>query len=161
MKPICRWRCSASASSSSDETSSPSRRYVPAVGRSSRPSTFSNVDLPDPDGPMIEMYSPGWIVRSTWSSARTTSVPTLYSRQMPRSSIMRLAVALFGDCGCAVAHAGAIDRAHDTLAGGEPADDLGEFPVRDAGLDGPRGELAGGGIEYVHLVVRQDHRARH
>ena len=37
-------------------------RSVPAVGRSRQPSTFSSVDFPEPDGPMIATCSPGAIV---------------------------------------------------------------------------------------------------
>ena len=49
---------------------------------------FSSVDFPEPDGPMIERYSPVLIVTSTWSRACTVSAPTTYSRQIPESSII-------------------------------------------------------------------------
>jgi len=35
------------------------------TGRSSRPIRFNSVDLPEPDGPMMETYSPAPMVRST------------------------------------------------------------------------------------------------
>jgi hypothetical protein len=35
-----------------------SRRYSPAVGVSKQPMMFISVDLPDPEGPMMEMNSP-------------------------------------------------------------------------------------------------------
>src|SRR6187455_859087 len=137
MKPMCRWRCAASSLSSRFETSSPCRRYVPDDGRSSSPSTFSSEDFPEPDGPMIETYSPASILRSMWSSACTTSSPTTYSRQIPESSIMALPsrVRLFRRDGRAVDDAVAIDGAHHSSAALDAAQDFRELPVRNARLD--------------------------
>src|SRR5713101_2892276 len=56
----------------------PSSRYVPVVARSRQPSTFINVDLPDPDGPMIATYSPRAIVNVSPRSACTCNAPLAY-----------------------------------------------------------------------------------
>ena len=42
----------------SGKTSSPSRRYVPAVGVSRQPRIFNSEDLPDPDAPRTVTNSP-------------------------------------------------------------------------------------------------------
>ena len=63
----------------------PSKRYVPAVGRSRQPSTFSSVDLPEPDGPTMASESPGSSRRSTSRRATTGgSLPNV--RPTPASS---------------------------------------------------------------------------
>ena len=55
--------------SSSALTSWPATRTVPDVGRSSTPSRPSMVDLPEPEGPTIDMNSPGMICSDTSRSA--------------------------------------------------------------------------------------------
>ena len=40
-------------------TFSPSSQISPVVGRSRQPIRFTSVDLPEPEGPMIETHSPG------------------------------------------------------------------------------------------------------
>src|SRR5262245_21862478 len=65
MKPICRFRTSASARSSNAVRSCPASCTEPAVGRSSVPIMFNNVLFPDPEGPIIASDSPGESVRST------------------------------------------------------------------------------------------------
>ncbi len=47
----------------------------PEVGRSRQPRMFMSVDLPEPDGPITATNSPAPIVRSTPSSARTSTSP--------------------------------------------------------------------------------------
>src|SRR2546421_5991815 len=54
-------------------TFSPSSQISPEVGRSRQPIRFTNVDLPDPEGPMIASHSPDSTCRETLSSARMTS----------------------------------------------------------------------------------------
>src|SRR5204862_7031052 len=54
-------------------TFSPSSQISPDVGRSRQPIRFTNVDLPDPEGPMIASHSPDSTCRETLSSARITS----------------------------------------------------------------------------------------
>ena len=49
--------------------STPSIITVPDVGLSRPPSMFKRVDLPEPDGPMIETKSPRSITRLTPSKA--------------------------------------------------------------------------------------------
>jgi hypothetical protein len=49
---------------------------VPDVGRSSVPMRLRSVDLPDPDGPMIDTISPRPIVKLTLSSAVTCLRPS-------------------------------------------------------------------------------------
>src|SRR5438309_2292330 len=60
------------------DTSCPSRKYCPAVGRSRQPTMCMNVDLPDPDGPVTARNSPRWTSRFTPRSARTSTSPTMY-----------------------------------------------------------------------------------
>src|SRR5574341_860638 len=84
MNPIRRPRASDNSSSGMCETSVPPRKYRPAVGRSRHPIKFSMVDLPEPEGPMIATYEPGWITGSTPRKARTsTSAPSTYRFSMP------------------------------------------------------------------------------
>ncbi|KYF92171.1 hypothetical protein BE20_12435 [Sorangium cellulosum] len=73
--PILRLRSRASSTSSSSSTGSSSRRYRPAVGRSSVPMTFSVVDLPDPEAPMMATISPRESSRETPRSACTSTSP--------------------------------------------------------------------------------------
>src|SRR5215472_2233287 len=74
-KPSFLLRIAASASPDSLETSLPSRKYEPDVGVSRQPMMFMNVDLPDPDGPMMAMKSPPATESETPSSAATSSDP--------------------------------------------------------------------------------------
>ena len=53
----------------------PATRKRPAVGRSRQPMTFIIVDFPEPDGPMMAIYSPALIESETLSSARTIFSP--------------------------------------------------------------------------------------
>ena len=55
----------------------PSTRISPPLGRSRPPMRFSNVDLPEPEGPTNAVNSPRGTVRSTSDSAATTVLPTL------------------------------------------------------------------------------------
>jgi hypothetical protein len=50
-------------------------RNSPSVGRSRRPIRFINVDLPEPDGPTIETYSPASMTKDTGASAVTMPAP--------------------------------------------------------------------------------------
>src|ERR671919_1192454 len=77
----------ASSSSSISETFLPLSQYSPCEGVSRQPIKFINVDLPDPDGPMIAMYSPRGISNDTPCSACTDSVPIWYVFQMLRIEI--------------------------------------------------------------------------
>ena len=54
----------------------PWKRYSPEEGTSSPPMMFMQVDLPEPDGPMIATNSPTEIDRSTLSSARMVASPS-------------------------------------------------------------------------------------
>ena len=65
MKPILSRRTRVSSSSERPASDSPSMRTSPEVGRSSPPTRLRSVDLPEPDGPMIETISPRGIVRLT------------------------------------------------------------------------------------------------
>ena len=68
MNPISRLRIRARSDSGRSATSRPLSTYLPSVGESSRPRIDSSVDLPQPDGPAIAMYSPLRISR--WIPAR-------------------------------------------------------------------------------------------
>src|SRR4051812_1050934 len=76
MKPISRLRTRARSEAGSSATGRLLRKYCPSVGESSRPRIESSVDLPQPDGPAIDTYSPllicRWIPESAWVS--TSSV---------------------------------------------------------------------------------------
>src|SRR4029453_18358469 len=74
-KPIRPARSADSSRSDSAETSCPSIRTVPALGRSSVPSRFSTVDLPEPDGPTIATRSPYRMDRQTPRGARRPAGP--------------------------------------------------------------------------------------
>src|SRR6185369_15574673 len=77
----------ASSSSSISETFLPLGQYWPCDGVSRQPIRFINVDFPEPDGPMIAMYSPRGISNDTPCSACTDSVPIWYVFQMFRIEI--------------------------------------------------------------------------
>src|SRR5918994_5884807 len=76
MNPISRLRTRARSDSGRSATDLPLRVYLPSVGESSRPRIERSVDLPQPDGPAMAMYSPllisRWIPASAWVS--TSSV---------------------------------------------------------------------------------------
>src|SRR5580700_3080610 len=55
----------------------------PEVGLSSPPIALKSVDFPDPEGPIIEMYSPRIMSRSTPLSARRVSSPIVNSLIRP------------------------------------------------------------------------------
>ena len=55
--------------------SSPFRRTVPEVGRSTPPIRCSSVDLPDPDEPTMAQNSPSATENDTSSSARVAVAP--------------------------------------------------------------------------------------
>src|SRR3954447_1157101 len=81
MNPISRFRTRARSDSGRSATALPLRVYFPSVGESSSPRIDRSVDLPQPDGPAIAMYSPllisRWIPASAWvstSSAKKTLV---------------------------------------------------------------------------------------
>jgi len=57
------------------KTDWPSKSTRPSVGTSSAPIWLKKVDLPEPDGPMIEMNSPRRMSRSMPLSAQSTSSP--------------------------------------------------------------------------------------
>src|ERR1035437_8085701 len=59
-------------------TSSPPRRYEPCVGMSRQPRMFMSVDLPEPDGPVIAMYSPSSTSSVMPRNASNVMLPVLY-----------------------------------------------------------------------------------
>jgi hypothetical protein len=76
MNPISRLRTRARSEAASVATGRPFSRYWPSVGESSRPRIDCSVDLPHPEGPANETYSPFsisiWTPESAWVS--TSSV---------------------------------------------------------------------------------------
>src|SRR6476646_9869394 len=82
MNPISRLRTRARSHAFSSATSRPLSAYDPFVGESSRPRIDRSVDLPHPDGPEIDTYSPRPISRLTSSSAcvSTSSVTKSFVR---------------------------------------------------------------------------------
>ena len=73
--PTSLLRTLASSLSLISETSLPFSQYSPPSGESRHPITFINVDLPDPEAPMIATYSPDSMVTSTPRSAWIVSLP--------------------------------------------------------------------------------------
>src|ERR1700687_1496551 len=69
MKPISRLRTRARSEARSSATGRPFRSYDPCVGESRRPKIDRRVDLPQPDGPAIDTYSPRSIWTLTFESA--------------------------------------------------------------------------------------------
>src|SRR5260221_924596 len=69
MKPISRFRTRARSDARSSATGRPFSSYDPCVGESRRPRIESKVDLPQPDGPAIDTYSPRSICTLTFDSA--------------------------------------------------------------------------------------------
>ena len=57
--------------------STSSMKTLPEVGLSSAPIMLNSVDLPEPDGPMMERYSPALMAKSTPLSASTRLLPIL------------------------------------------------------------------------------------
>src|SRR4051812_29707038 len=92
MNPISRFRTRARSDALSSLTSVPLSRYVPVLGESSKPRIESSVDLPHPDGPEIDTYSPRAMCRLTSSSAcvSTSSVTNSlvrWSREMTGGTV--------------------------------------------------------------------------
>src|SRR5262249_27891304 len=77
-KPIFLLRTAASASFDIRDTSWPSRKYWPDVGRSRQPTMCMNVDLPEPDVPFTARNSPRGTSSDTPRSAFTSTSPTTY-----------------------------------------------------------------------------------
>jgi hypothetical protein len=75
MKPILSRRKRVSSSSVSRAMLWPAISISPVVGWSSPPIRLSKVDLPEPDGPMMETNSPGATWRLMSSSATTRFLP--------------------------------------------------------------------------------------
>src|SRR5262245_20003296 len=80
MNPISRLRTRARSDSGRSATGLLFSVYFPSVGESSSPRIESNVDLPQPDGPAIAMYSPVLISRWIPASAcvSTSSVKNTF-----------------------------------------------------------------------------------
>src|ERR1700724_923497 len=72
MKPSFSARTRFSSPAEILATFSPSSQISPEVGRSRQPIRFTNVDLPEPEGPMIAIHSPGPTSREKLSRARMT-----------------------------------------------------------------------------------------
>ena len=75
----------------------PSNKYVPDVGRSKHPMMFNSVDLPDPEGPVMDSHSPRLSQRSTSTSACTAGstpycLPTLLKSKTRGVSFSSFAV---------------------------------------------------------------------
>src|SRR5690606_37771445 len=77
-KPILALRKLAAALASRLETSISPITTFPLSGLSNRPMTFSNVDLPLPDGPQTHENSPLCTSRDTPCMARTAACPSPY-----------------------------------------------------------------------------------
>src|SRR5450432_2903731 len=77
MKPIFSARTRFNSALEILATFSPSSQISPEVGRSRQPIRLTSVDLPEPDGPMIAIHSPGARLSEKSSSARM--VPPLAS----------------------------------------------------------------------------------
>src|SRR5205823_3009243 len=78
MKPSFWLRMRARARAESVATSSPSSQYRPPLGESRHPRMCISVDLPEPDGPVIETNSPAPMLQSTPRNACTAFSPESY-----------------------------------------------------------------------------------
>jgi hypothetical protein len=76
MKPMVRFRICDISLSERRLTSLPSSRYVPESNVSSRPATFRNVVLPEPEGPVTETNSPAF-TESERSSRACVSIDSV------------------------------------------------------------------------------------
>ena len=74
-KPISDERTPDSSVSRREDTSVPSMRTLPEVGRSSVPIRLSRVDFPEPDGPTMATNSPSSTARDTPLQACTGGEP--------------------------------------------------------------------------------------
>src|SRR6478609_2524534 len=72
------------AAASREERASPLQSTSPALGTRRPPSRCSSVVLPEPDGPCSATLSPGAMLRSTPTSARTCASPLPYTTDTPR-----------------------------------------------------------------------------
>src|SRR5579864_8333871 len=72
MKPIFSARTRLSSPDEMPAIFWPSSQISPEVGRSRQPIRFTSVDLPEPEGPMIAIHSPGSTFREKLSRARMT-----------------------------------------------------------------------------------------
>src|SRR5436190_4396467 len=72
MKPIFSARTRVSSFALKPATFRPSRMISPEVGLSRQPTRLTSVDLPDPEGPITAIHSPGSTRREKSSSARMT-----------------------------------------------------------------------------------------
>src|SRR6185436_9703292 len=168
--PIFRLRSSARSSRSMPDTSRPSRKYWPPVGRSSRPRMFMSVDFPEPEAPTIATIEPFEISRLTPRSACTVTSPRAYERFR---STMRISDSATAASALAALELGiegiargrrararprAASRARDLGARDddgafrEAVLDLDELPIRDADA-----HLDGLGLADF---VQHEHRAR-
>jgi len=73
--PIERRRSRALSLRDIRDSGAPSISTSPSVGSSKLPAIVSNVDLPDPLGPITATIDPGLTARSTPLSACTTAAP--------------------------------------------------------------------------------------
>src|SRR6056297_3130628 len=61
---------------------------LPVVGLSRPPIMLKSVDFPEPDGPMMDRYSPASMVRSTPLRAWTSILPMRKARVTPTTRTM-------------------------------------------------------------------------
>jgi hypothetical protein len=59
---------------------------VPELGTSKSPRSDSKVDLPEPEGPIIATFSPGFTAKETFSKIDNLPSPTLKSFPTPLTS---------------------------------------------------------------------------
>lgn len=64
------------------------KKYFPSLGSSNIPMTLSKVDFPEPDGPMMEMKSPSWMVRLMSFRMKDLVPATLYHLKICSNLIM-------------------------------------------------------------------------
>src|SRR5882672_7754160 len=102
MKPISRLRMRARSGSERPWTGRSFRMYEPSVGESRRPRMERRVDLPQPEGPAIETYSPFlmsiWMPDNAWVSTSSVRKTFVTPSSLMRESDMGVGVG-FGDTG--------------------------------------------------------------
>src|SRR5271170_6743462 len=72
MNPIFSARTRFNSLEETPATFWPSSHISPEVGRSRQPIRFTSVDLPEPDGPIMAIHSPGSTLREKLSRAWMT-----------------------------------------------------------------------------------------
>jgi hypothetical protein len=157
---MCRARHAASLWSDNSSTRSPAMLTEPLVGRSSPPMRFSNVLLPEPDGPISARNSPAGTFKcksfSTWISSdprrKTFSTPSTLTRAWLAESVMVSSMTFTASRTTAAPSVSPFGQVHyDLFPGRHTRADYGFVETRLAHRHGPA--LGASGMHYEHHVA--------